>query len=79
VALGVAAPIPIRCTATEELATDRIFTEQLLEEIGKSAVREVNPRTSWRASKEFRTQLVEELSKRAFTQAFINAGGEQSC
>lgn len=76
-ALGVAAPVPIRCMATEELGKGRIFTPQLLEEIGKSALQEVNPRTSWRASKEFRIQLVEELSKRAFTQAFINAGGEQ--
>lgn len=76
-ALGVAAPIPMRCLVTEELAKGKEFTEKLLEEIGKSAIKEVNPRTSWRASKEFRIQLVEELSKRAFTQAFINAGGEK--
>ena len=78
-ALGVAAPIPMRCLETEKLGEGKVFTESLLEEIGKSAIGEVNPRTSWRASKEFRIQLVEELSKRAFTQAFINAGGEQSC
>jgi xanthine dehydrogenase FAD-binding subunit len=75
-ALGVAAPIPMRCTGTEKLIKGRIVTEELLKEVGKSAVQEVNPRTSWRASKEFRIQLVEELSKRAFRQAFINAGGE---
>jgi len=76
-ALGVAAPIPIRCTKTEELVKGRGFTKELLEEVGENAIKEVNPRTSWRASKEFRIQLVEELSRRAFTQAFINAGGEQ--
>lgn len=78
-ALGVAAPIPMRCIETEKLGKGKVFTESLLEEIGKSAINEVNPRTSWRASKEFRIQLVEELSKRAFIQAFITAGGEQSC
>ncbi|MDF2633284.1 MAG: Xanthine dehydrogenase [Pelosinus sp.] len=75
-ALGVAAPIPMRCKGTEEQVKGRIFTEALLEEVGKMAIEEVNPRTSWRASKEFRIQLIQELSKRAFRQAFINAGGE---
>lgn len=75
-ALGVAAPTPMRCTGTEEMIKGRIFTEELLEKVGKLAIQEVNPRTSWRASKEFRIQLVQELSKRAFRQAFINAGGE---
>ena len=29
----------------------------------------MNPRSSWRASKEFRLQLIEELSKRALAEA----------
>ena len=44
--------------------------------MGKSALEEVNPRSSWRASREFRLQLVEELGRRAVKQAVINAGGE---
>jgi xanthine dehydrogenase FAD-binding subunit len=75
-AFGVAAPTPIRCRKTEELVKGKIFSEQLLAEIGQSALGEVNPRNSWRASKEFRLQLVEQLSRRAFKQAFRNAGGE---
>ena len=43
---------------------------------GKGVLNEVNPRTSWRASKEFRLQLVEELAKRAMAQAIRNGGGE---
>lgn len=74
-ALGVAAPIPVRCLKTEELVKGKAFTEELVQEAGKSAIREVNPRTSWRASREFRLQLVEELSKRAFRQAYRKAGG----
>ncbi|MEG2852276.1 MAG: xanthine dehydrogenase FAD-binding subunit XdhB, partial [Hydrogenoanaerobacterium sp.] len=43
--------------------------------ISAAAVSEVNPRTSWRASKDFRLQLVGELSKRAIKQAIVFAGG----
>lgn len=75
-ALGVAGPTPMRCPKTEELVKGRAFDEKLLEEVGQSAITEVNPRTSWRASKEFRLQLVEELSKRAFAEAYRKAGGE---
>jgi len=74
-ALGVAAPTPLRCPQTEETVRGRVFSEELLLEAGRTAVTEVNPRTSWRATREFRLQLVEELSKRAFRQAYINAGG----
>lgn len=75
IAFGVAAPTPIRCHKTEALANGKKITDSLFETVGKTAVTEVNPRTSWRASKEFRLQLVEELSKRALKQAIINAGG----
>ena len=50
--------------------------DALAEKVGKGALSEVSPRSSWRASKEFRLQLVEELGKRAVKQAVINAGGE---
>lgn len=75
-ALGVAAPTPVRCPGTEGLVKGKPFSEELLTEAGKTAVTEVSPRTSWRASGEYRLQLVEELSKRAFVKAFANAGGE---
>lgn len=75
-AFGVAAPTPIRVPAAEAVLKGQPFSEELLEQFGKAALEEVNPRTSWRASREFRLQLVEELSKRAFRQAFSNAGGE---
>ena len=75
-AYGVAAPTPIRCPETEAAARGRELNKELLDMVGKKALEEVNPRSSWRASKEFRLQLVEELGKRALKQAAINAGGE---
>ncbi len=73
---GVAAPTPIRCFRTEEKVRGMEIGSALYETVGKGALEEVNPRSSWRASKEFRLQLVEELGKRALKQAIINAGGE---
>lgn len=74
-AFGVAAPTPVRCPVAEAAVKGQQITEELFEKIGLSALEDVNPRTSWRASKEFRLQLVKELSKRAVKQAIVNAGG----
>lgn len=74
-AFGVAGPTPIRCHETEKLANGQKIASKLFQTVSETAVTEVNPRTSWRASKEFRLQLVHELSKRALKQAIINAGG----
>ena len=73
---GVAAPTPIRCHKTEGAVKGMETGEALAQAVGKSALEEVNPRSSWRASREFRLQLVEELGRRAVKQAVINAGGE---
>ena len=75
-AYGVAAPTPIRCHTTEEAVKGMETGEALAQAVGKGALDEVNPRSSWRASREFRLQLVEELGRRAVKQAVINAGGE---
>ena len=75
IAYGVAAPTPVRCCQTEEKAVDKVISEELFEMIGKSVLEEVTPRSSWRASREFRLQLVEELGKRALKQAIVHAGG----
>lgn len=74
-AFGVAGPTPLRCPNTEALVKGNAFSEKLLEDVGNNVLGEVNPRTSWRASKEFRLQLIEELSKRAFRKAVQRAGG----
>lgn len=74
-AYGVAAPTPIRCRETEAAVKGMAIGPALYEQVGRQALLEVNPRTSWRASKEFRLQLVEELAKRALRQAILVGGG----
>lgn len=76
IAYGVAAPVPIRAKSAEDFINGRAVTQETVDEFAKLALNDVNPRTSWRASKELRLQLIEELSKRAVTEAVKLAGGE---
>lgn len=73
---GVAAPTPIRCPKIEEQVKGMAVGEELFTTVRKGVLEEVNPRTSWRASREFRLQLIEELAERALRQAIVNAGGD---
>ena len=73
---GVAGPTPLRCRKAEEgLKGHPVNDSEAVLAFGKAALEEVNPRSSWRASKEFRLQLIEELSKRALAEAIKKAGG----
>ncbi len=74
-AFGVAAPTPIRCPGAESAVKGLPANEETCRLFGEEAVKEVNPRTSWRASREFRLQLVKELSSRALKAAIENRGG----
>jgi len=75
IALGTAAPRPIRCNKAEELAGNEELNKELLEEIGRLAVQEANPRSSWRASREYREDLILELTKRTVEAAYGMAKG----
>ncbi len=74
-AFGVAAPVPMRCRATEAAVKGMALDGALLDAVSQGALAEVRPRDSWRASKAFRLQLVAEMSRRALAQAIEYAGG----
>lgn len=74
-AYGVAAPTPIRCPEAEALAAGQPMTDALLDGIARTAARHAAPRSSWRASREFRLQLIAELARRAVRSAWNHAGG----
>lgn len=76
-AYGVAAPTPVRCRQAEAALTGmRIDDPSIYDLIAETALTEVNPRDSWRASKEMRIQLIAELARRALRQSIILAGGK---
>ena len=74
-AFGVAGPVPMRAPSAEA-AVRGLPIEEAIAVIGKAALADVNPRTSWRASKEFRIQLIEELSPRALREAALKGGAD---
>ena len=76
IAFGVAAPTPIRCPNAEKLALGQRTDENLVKEIGSAVLKEISPRDSWRASKQFRMQIAKEICRRALRQAVVFAGGE---
>jgi xanthine dehydrogenase FAD-binding subunit len=75
IAFGVAAPTPIRAVTAEAVALGHELDTTLLDAIGEGALADVMPRTSWRASKEFRLHLVKELTRRATIASIEKAGG----
>ena len=76
---GVAGPTPLRCHAAEEYLRGKdVSDKEAAAEFAKLALTEVNPRSSWRASKEFRLQLIEELAKRGLAEAIRRAGGGEN-
>jgi xanthine dehydrogenase FAD-binding subunit len=74
-AYGVAAPVPIRCKETEDKTRGRKVSTRLLEDIAAAVKDDVSPRTSWRAAKDFRLQIIATLAQRVVKQAILNAGG----
>jgi xanthine dehydrogenase FAD-binding subunit len=74
-AYGVAAPVPIRCKNTENRVRGSRISTALLDDIGKTVINDVRPRTSWRATRDFRLQIITTLAHRVVKQAIINAGG----
>lgn len=75
-AYGVAAPTPIRTPTAEAAALGQPFNATTLAAVQNAVVQDVKPRSSWRASKEFRLQIIRTLAVRVITQAATQVGGK---
>lgn len=78
ITFGVAAPVPYRCKKTEATLKGMEIGEALYEKIKTLVREEINPRDSWRASKESRLQIGGEIAARALKETVRLAGGEPS-
>lgn len=76
IAYGVAGPVPMRVPAAEEAVRGKPVCAQTVDMFANAALRDINPRDSWRASREFRLHLAHELAKRALTESIRLSGGE---
>ncbi|MDD6938109.1 MAG: xanthine dehydrogenase subunit XdhB [Eubacteriales bacterium] len=76
IAYGVAGPVPMRVPAAEEAVRGKPVCAQTVDMFANAALQDVNPRDSWRASRDFRLHLAHELAKRALTESIRLSGGE---
>lgn len=77
IAYGVANPTPMRAKTAEQYAIGKdIDDKDLYVRFGVEALKDTNPRDSWRASKEFRMQLIKVMANRSLKNAIIRNGGK---
>lgn len=72
-AMGNVAPVPVRLFAVEQYMAGKCFSEQLLREAAEVMKKELAPRTSMRATMEYREYIAPVLFKRA-----VRAGIERA-
>ncbi len=70
IALGAVGSTPIRAVKAERILLNKEMSEAVGKEAGKIAAQEANPRSSIRASKEYRSEMIEVLTKRAVMAAY---------
>ncbi|MCR4907906.1 MAG: xanthine dehydrogenase FAD-binding subunit XdhB [Lachnospiraceae bacterium] len=76
IGFGVAGPVPRRARKTEEEFKGASLEAGLPEKIGDAVLKDVEPRDSWRASKDMRLHLCSTMTERAFIEAVSRCGGE---
>ena len=73
-AYGVAGPIPLRALSAEKAAAGKPATAETIAAAAAAVADDINPRTSWRASRDFRLHLAKELAARAIAESLRRAG-----
>lgn len=73
IALGAVAPTPIRVPEAETLLISKEVNEVHIMEVAKIAARQAKPISDIRATQEYRSRMVEVLTKRAITEAHKRA------
>ena len=68
IGLGAVHPIPVRAKKTEEFLIGKKVSEEVFEEAGKIACGECKPISDFRASAEYRTDLVRIYTRRVLMQ-----------
>ena len=75
-AFTVAGPTPLRCENAEKTAVGQPLSAETLKAIINAVEKDVKPRDSWRATKEFRMHVIRTLTQRVVRQAVERAGGK---
>ncbi len=70
IALGAVGLTPIRASKAEQILLNKEVNEAVGKEAGKIAAQEANPRSSMRASKEYRSEMIKVLTRRAVMESY---------
>ena len=76
IAYGVAGPVPMRAPSAEAFINGKAVSEENINDFGPEALKDINPRDSWRASRDFRRHIAVELARLCLREATKRAGGE---
>ncbi|MDR1044797.1 MAG: xanthine dehydrogenase FAD-binding subunit XdhB [Candidatus Adiutrix sp.] len=77
-AYGVAGPVPRRAPSAEAAANGRPVDRATVEAFGLAVLDDIDPRDSWRASRDFRRHIAVEMAKRCLAESVRRCGGELS-
>ena len=75
IALGAVAPVVMRASKAEAVLEGQAVSEDLINEAAKVAVGEASPIDVFRASKEYRNDLIEVGARRTLQAALAAANG----
>jgi len=76
IAYGVAAPVPVRAPHAEQAAQGSPVSMETVEKTAMSALEDISPRDSWRASKALRQHIAVELARRCTIEALRRCGAD---
>jgi len=75
IAFGVAGPVPMRSPSAEEITRQQSISLGAIESFSKAIEKDIVPRDSWRASRDFRIHIAKEIAKRALIESIRLSGG----
>lgn len=76
VAFGVAGPIPLRSFTAENFLKGKTINENNIKSFAKEVLKDINPRDSWRAPKDFRLHVAGVMSERSLRESIKLSGGK---
>jgi len=78
-AMGAVAPVPLRLCKVEDYLTGKIYSKAVVNEAKEILLAEINPRDSFRSSREYRMDLATVLFERALAKSLNRAlrGGDR--
>jgi xanthine dehydrogenase FAD-binding subunit len=74
VAYGAAGPVPVRAYSAEQTIKSRLISSELIDEFAEVVINNLNPRSSYRADREFRKHIIKEITIKCLTESLRRGG-----